>query len=75
LDKIEEWIEMDKLHNQSTINKINLKFTGVGRIKELKLSKTKIGVNKNHKGRNGTSHCPTMFEVRELSKDLVRNII
>jgi hypothetical protein len=48
---------------------------GVGRIKELKLSKTNIGVNKNHMGKNGTTHCPTMFEIRELLKDLARNII
>jgi hypothetical protein len=62
--------------SQSIYNKqINLKFMGVGRIKELKLSKTKIGVNKNHMGKNGTPHCPTMFEERELSKNLARNII
>ncbi len=66
---------MDKLRNQSIINKINLKLMGVGRIKKLKLSKTKIGVNKNHMGKNGTPHCPTMFEVRELLKDLARNKI
>jgi hypothetical protein len=26
-------------------------------------------------GKNGTPHCPTMFEERELSKNLARNII
>jgi len=36
---------------------------GGGRITELKLSKIKIDVNKNHMGKNRTSHCPTMVEM------------
>jgi hypothetical protein len=66
LEKIGEWIGVDsrdRLHNQSIVNKHNLKLRGGGRIKELKLSKIKTNVNKNHMGKNMTSHCPTIVEM------------